>query len=359
MKNILYVVTSAETAGGVMSIISKKINYLVKNGYNVTLLSMTKCDKPFYNISDNVPILCASSNEDYKVSIKDFLRAVRIVRDKKFDIVISVDAQYVTWVLPFIAKGNNILEIHQSYDGLVDFYNRGRFATMNVIFHKIMQRVAFSHYKKVIVLTEEDKRKWKLKKVLTIPNFHCINVSCLPKQNVTSKKIVCVGRFHFQKGFDLLIQVWKIVALNFPDWELHYYGANLTPEVRSEMNRLQAPDSFVLKGYERNLSTIFSDAYLNIVPSRCESFSLTTIESMCYGVPTISFDTTGPKSIIEDGVDGFLIKQFDIEKLAETLNMLIADKKLREVLSANCFRKSILYDESSVMKQWVSLFNEM
>ena len=159
MKNILYVVTSAETAGGVMSIISKKINYLVKNGYNVTLLSMTKCDKPFYNISDNVPILCASSNEDYKVSIKDFLRAVRIVRDKKFDIVISVDAQYVTWVLPFIAKGNNILEIHQSYDGLVDFYNRGRFATMNVIFHKIMQRVAFSHYKKVIVLTEEDKRK--------------------------------------------------------------------------------------------------------------------------------------------------------------------------------------------------------
>lgn len=356
--NILYVVSRAITAGGVMSIVSKKINYLCEKGAQITLLSMTKCDKPFYDLHKDVKLICCGTKPDFTVSLSEIIQAIRIIRSGKYDIIISADALYITWLLPFIAKTTTILEIHQSFDGLVDFYKGGRYPYLNVKFHRLLQSVVFPKYSHVVLLTEEDKKKWNLPNSCVIPNFHNEEIVIKNNHNELNKTIVCVGRFNFQKGVDLLIKIWKKVSNRCPGWKLYYYGIEPNEKVLSEMRNLGAPDSFILKGYEKNLSNIFSHAYLNIVPSRCESFSLTTIEAMCYGTPTVSFATTGPKAIISEGVNGVLVNCYDIEEAAKKIEELISDPLLREKLSKNCIKAAHHYTKEAIMKKWMKLFKD-
>lgn len=353
--NILYVVSRAVTAGGVMSIVSKKINYLCEKGVQVTLLSMTKCDKPFYDLHKDVKLICCGTKRDFTVSLSEIIHAIRIIRFGKYDVIISADAMYVTWILPFIAKSTTILEIHQSFDGLVNFYKSGRYPYLNVKLHRFLQSIIFPRYSHVVLLTEEDKKKWNLHNACVIPNFHNEEIVKVNDCNELNKIIVCVGRYDFQKGVDLLINIWKKVSKKYPDWKLYYYGIEPSDKVLSDMRSLGAPASFILKGYDKNLSNIFSHAYLNIVPSRCESFSLTTIEAMCYGTPTVSFATTGPKAIISDGVNGVLIDCYDIDAAARKIEELIANPLLREKLSNNCIEEAYKYTEEIVMKKIMNL----
>ena len=342
-----------------MSIVSKKINHLSKRGFDVTLLSMTNCKKPFYTINENVHLICCDIESGKIITVlRGLKKAINCIRNGRYDTIISADAMYVTWIIPFIAKARTILEIHQSFDGLVEYYHRSKFGRLNLFIHRMLQRVAFTKYSKIVVLTEEDKKKWNYDNIIVIPNFHCeriISEQCLPNKN--HKVIVCIGRYSYQKGVDLLVAVWKIIANKYPNWELHYYGIAQDSHIDYELKRLDAPSSFLIRGYEKDLTRIFSSAYINVVPSRCESFSLTTIEAMCYGVPTVSFDTTGPKSLIDDGIDGYLIERFDIEKMANIIDYLITNTAKRDKMSLNCTIKALLYTEDLIMEKWINLLN--
>lgn len=354
MKRILYIVTRAVTAGGVMSVVSKKINYLSEQGYKITLLSMTRCEEPFYELSSNIELVSCTHNDGMSASLSDLMFSIRFIRSHQFDVIVSADAQYITWLLPLITSTPTVLELHQSYDGLVEFYRRSRFPKLNVFLHKIMQKFCYSMYKRVVVLTEEDKEKWKLNNCMVIPNFHDRQIVEIIQ--CKKKKIVCLGRFHYQKGYDLLIAIWKKLALQFPDWELHYYGVDEDNNVKRELLKLGAPSSFKIMGFEKDQDIIFGDAYLNIVPSRNESFSLTIIEAMTYGVPSVSFSSTGPKSIIHSGIDGELVSNFDIDRASCAIERLINDKEYYNIMSGRCIVSASNYSKNTIMHKWESLF---
>lgn len=336
-----------------MSILSRKINYLAKNNYKITILSVINHEHTFYNISEDVNIISIGSKSGLIPKIISF---IKFIRNNAFDIIVSVDARYITWILPYVTNVPIVAEVHQSYDGLKDYYKRASLSSLNQLFHSILFRWTYPKYDRMIVLTEEDKTKWNYKNIEVIPNFHNLSTN---KLNIPKKKIVCLGRFHHQKGYDMMIEIWKIVACRFPDWLLCYYGVESNDFVVSELSKYKAPVSFKIMGKVNNLDAIFSDAYINIVPSRSESFSLSLLEAMCYGVPTVSFDTTGPKSLIINNHNGVLIKSYDIKASANAIISLINNIETRQLYSNNCLLLANNYTQSTIMGKWINLYNSL
>ena len=354
-KRILYVVTDVATAGGVMSIISKKVNYLVQNGYIVDILSITRSEKTFYKLHKNVKLLFFDSHNGN--ILKNLISTLRMIKQTKYDIIISADAQYMTWVLPFFSSSKKILELHQSYDGIIEYIRDRYHSKLVSSFFSFLKKIAYPFYDRIITLTEEDREKWGYRQTLVIPNFHTLEI----KQEVqeTKKAIVCVGRFHHQKGYQLLIEAWKLVAPLYPDWKLDYYGEAICSTSLQILKDLNAPVSFELKGYESNPDKLYGGNYLNIVPSISESFSLSVIEAMCYSVPSVSFDITGPRSIIKNGVNGVLVDAYNTKELAYKIISLIENKPFRNMLSQACLETATYYAQDKIMAKWLELFENI
>jgi glycosyltransferase involved in cell wall biosynthesis len=97
-----------------------------------------------------------------------------------------------------------------------------------------------------------------------------------------------------------------------------------------------------------------------VQPSRTEGFGLVLVEAMACGLPVISFDCeNGPRSIITEGEDGFLIEPCDVDLFAERLVQLMNDNELRYKMGEKGQRKSQLYQIDSVGSQWKQLFDQL
>ena len=84
------------------------------------------------------------------------------------------------------------------------------------------------------------------------------------------------------------------------------------------------------------------------------------VEAESAGIPVVSFDTPcGPKDIIEDGKDGFLVPNGDVPEIAKKIHLLIQDEKLRISMGQNAYENSKRFNEDIIILQWISLFNKV
>lgn len=78
-------------------------------------------------------------------------------------------------------------------------------------------------YDRFVVLTEEDKSYWgNLSNIEVIPNANSFIPS--DRASLMNKRIIAVGRYDYQKGFDELIKIWKTIYDHNPDWKLDIFG---------------------------------------------------------------------------------------------------------------------------------------
>jgi glycosyltransferase involved in cell wall biosynthesis len=210
-------------------------------------------------------------------------------------------------------------------------------------------------------LTEEEKEMWKdVSKISVIPN----PLPFLPekKASLNNKKVIAVGRLAYEKGFDLLIEAWEIVNKSYPDWELNIFGFG--PEKdrlrqlidRKNLNntiKINDPVSGIHKQYIEHSMIIFTSRYLEALP-------MVLIEAMSCGLPIVSFDAPcGPKDIISDGNNGFLVKTGDIQSLADKICQLMESDNLRKTMGENGKIMSENYRVEKIIAQWIELFRKL
>jgi glycosyltransferase involved in cell wall biosynthesis len=79
--------------------------------------------------------------------------------------------------------------------------------------------------------------------------------------------------------------------------------------------------------------TVYKNASVLAMSSRYEGLPMVLLEAQAAGLPIVSFDCKcGPKDVIADGVDGFLVKDGDVDALADKLKVLFLNKSLREAM---------------------------
>ena len=184
--------------------------------------------------------------------------------------------------------------------------------------------------------------------------FQSLEISSL--QN---KKLIAVGSYSYNKGYDLLLQIWAQIENDFPDWELNIYGRE------TKINLQEIAEKQHLKNIHfhepvTDIGAKYLDSSIMVLPSRSEGFGMVLIEAMIFGLPVVSFDCpNGPKDIISDTEDGFLIENGNIYKFAEKLTSLMLHEDLRQKMG-NIGRHNVQrFSASTILRQWDILFKSL
>jgi len=144
------------------------------------------------------------------------------------------------------------------------------------------------------------------------------------------KQILAVGRLNDKlKGFDRLVDAFARIENR--EWILVFAGGDEEgEELKSQAQSNDVSDRIIFLGKVKDIDRVYAEAGIFVIPSRSEGFPNALCEAMAAGLPCISFDfCAGPREIINDGYDGILVENNNIELLARTIDLLIKDETER------------------------------
>lgn len=370
---ILFCIRGLFNSGGMERVLIKRINYLVKNfKYECVIITTDQNNRGnffeldrkirhedlginYYSNTGNIlkrTIVYLQKQKDHKEKLKN------IIKKYKPDIIISMgdDEKYI---LPSIkGKSKIILEHHFEKNFLLKESRGVLYKIKNYVFLKKEEQL-LNKYDEFLVLTKEDKKQYRSQKVRVINN----PLSFYPKEvsKLENKKVISVGRLVHQKGYDLLINVWKKVIEKCPEWTLDIYGEGELREVLQEkINNYKLENSIFLRGIEKNIQDKYLESSIYVMSSRYEGFGMVLVEAQACGLPIVSFDCPcGPKDIVTDGEDGFLCKVGDINDMANKIIYLIENEDKRKTTGEKARKSSLNFLENKIMNKWNKLFIEL
>lgn len=370
---ILFCIRGLYNSGGTERILTDRANYLAEIfKYECMIVTLEqKNKKNFYKLSSKIQLrdLDIDYSGYYKMNIfkkivyffkeqiKHKNRLKKILEEYMPDIVISL-GDNEKYILPKIYKGKLILEHH--------FEKYYRFKEQKGILNLLVNYILLAKEKKLkkyydefLVLTEEDKNQWKNIKARVIPNF-LVNFPLL-RSDLESKKVISVGRLEYQKGYDILIEVWNKVKQKYPDWILDIYGeGSLKEALQKKINKYGLQNNIYLKGREENIQKKYLDYSMYILSSRYEGFGMVLIEAQASGLPVVSFDCPcGPKDIINHNKDGLLCKNGNIDEMAQKIIYLIENKEVRKEFGKNAQLNSFRFSKERIMNEWNNLIKDL
>lgn len=371
---IVYNIVGTFNSGGMERVLTNKANYLTKNGHSVTIITTDQKGRaPFYKLEESIHCIDLGINytDDLNKNplIKLFSRIYKTRRHYKIlnqklkqiraDIVISM----FDYEAPFLFKINDgskkVLEIHFSKYKRLQYQRNGIFKIVDNYLSRLDQKIV-EKYDKFVVLTEEDKKLWgSLSNLEVIPNAN----SFVPTStaNLNAKKVIALGRFDYQKGFDDLIKAWSIVYKENSNWILNIYGEGALKRNYQELiNELGLGNVVFLKNPILDIEYVYYEHSILAMTSRYEGLPMVLLEAQACGLPLVSYDCMcGPKDIVVDGINGFLVEQGNIDSMSNALLRLMHEEELRKKMGANAKRNSCQFNESLIMKKWITLFTNL
>ena len=380
MRNykIVYCTPALYSAGGVERVVSVKASYFADvYGYDVTIIiTEGKGRKSFFPLSSKVDVinLNLGFEELWKASFvkKIFLYLKKQRQFKKLlkqelirirpDFTISVLRREINFLNEIRDGSRKIGELHVNRSNYRNFDKRNS-NIIKSLFARFWMHSLIGHLRKLdkmVVLTEDAKVDWpELKNVILIPDPLPFRVETV--SDLSAKRIISIGRYAYEKGNDLLLQAWAKVEKKCREWSLDIYGMGNQAPYRQQMKELGVDESRChLYGSLLNVKEEYLRSSIFALPSRFEGFGLVIIEAMSCGLPVVTFNCeNGPRNILTDGENGYLIPPFDVDAYAEKLIRLILDETLRREIGANARKSSQRYAIDDIANQWKQLFEEL
>jgi glycosyltransferase involved in cell wall biosynthesis len=205
----------------------------------------------------------------------------------------------------------------------------------------------------VITLTRHDRLFWqgRVERIRVVPNM--LTIHPVPVRSYASQQVVAAGRYTGQKGFDLLIKAWAIVAGKYPEWRLVIYGNGPREKYQAQADRLGIGERVQCHPATSDIAARYAESSIFVLSSRFEGFGLVLTEAMSCGLPCVSFDCPyGPSEIIREGEDGFLVPAEDVAALADRLMQLMQSEELRRRMGKQAQHNVMRYSPERVMEDW-------
>ncbi len=226
--------------------------------------------------------------------------------------------------------------------GLVHMLSAKNMARKYYLPFEIIENIGLKLYSRLIVLTEADAKKLQTKNprisVAVIGNGVHLPASAADVSSIAGKTLSFVGRIEIdQKGLDLLLEAYAHVRTKL-DLPLVIAGTGSLSQMgklRRLISRHKLSDHVRLAGWVENgeKEKIFLDTAVGLAPSRYETFSLSALEMMSYGIPSVAFDIPG---LSWTGNDTILkVKPFDARALGDAIMRLLGDAGERQRIGAN------------------------
>ena len=193
-----------------------------------------------------------------------------------------------------------------------------------------------------------------VEKVWSIPNPNTYPASDY-REELKENKVLFVGRLSKEKGIPALIQIWREVAPQCPDWTLTVLGDG---PFRSLLESAKLPRCEVL-GVQKP-RTFYQRAKLLLMMSDYEGWGMSLVEGMQHGVVPVVFNSYAAAPIILDhGRAGVLVAPGEVSRFAHKVVALLRDKKLRQARAAYTARSVERFDMEPVVTRWEQLFRDL
>ena len=352
-KNIAFVVTSMSSGGGERNV-SKIANHLVTKEYNVFIILLFS-NVVFYDLDPRIKIIDLSRNFKHKqYHICYYANSIRkLVKKHSISKVIGVGQKYglisALGILfnrkcKVIVRGTNTYKL-SSFMKMGYFFLKGKIQTI------VCQTKA----------QYETYPSFLRKKTLIIPNpFSRDTQKC--HNGFSSKIIISVARLEvLQKRQEMMLQIFSKFYETHKDFKLIFIGKDPSTNKENTKNltllaqRLNIYDSIKFIGEVKDVSKYYHGSFAMLVCSVREGMPNSMIEAMICGVPVISTDWNGVDEIIEDGVNGLIFNDQDIDAAVKYLNELCDSKTKYESISIAARNIQKQYDETVVFDKWLSL----
>ena len=372
---IAYCLNSIRYLGGIQRVTIVKANALAKILSNEVYVIVTdnKHGVAMGNLDANVRVIDLDVNyyEDDWKSKYHVLKGIFVKRREhqnklkatleqiQPDIVISVGQSEKNMLPKIKGSWKTIREFH-----FVSDYRRRHAHTL---FHKILawggefydRHITLKRYDQIVTLTHEDlQMNWKgWNNISVIPNP--ITFNCETTTNFQQPIIISCGRLNSQKNYKDLIEVFHHVSIKHPDWELNIYGEGEERNLLEALVKsLKLEGKVFLKGYTSDISSALLQSSIAAYTSIYEGFPLSILEAMESGLPIISYACPcGPRDIISDKENGFLVSIGDIKKMSEIICMLIDDPHLMVQMGKKAKERADEFSIEHIATKWMNLFN--
>ena len=351
---------------------------MIANDYDVEIISTYKLSsKSAFDINDKVKVTylideVKPNREEWKKALKKkkvftflketyksllclFLRrrrTIKAIKNCESDIIISTRDLFNNWLGKYgSSKVKKIGWEHNHHHGNIKYASGVVKSVKN-----LDNLVLVSDSLKLFYKSEIKNAGYKCKCV-SIPNV----IESVPDilSSLEDSRVISVGRFSREKGMPDLIDVFYLAHKKNPNLKLDLVGDGAQKNmVVDKVYQYGLERDVTVHGFlsKEKIDNLLNKSSLYLMTSFTESFGIVLIEAMSHGVPCLAFSSAeGARDLIENGKNGYLIKDRDKEKMAEKLLELVDDKDKLKELGANAREKSLEYTTDVVKNKWLKL----
>ncbi|ARS52066.1 glycosyltransferase family 4 protein [Kushneria konosiri] len=356
-KKIYVIIDNITTGGGIERVCSVILPLLAKEA-NIKIIGLLDKDShTTYDFSNIHIVPLNKSNLSGQAGyLKLLSQAFTIIKEDRPDIVLYPSMGRLTvFAAPFILKDRLFSRKtkHVACEHIA-------FSSHSGLVLKL-KRATLPRYDRVVFLTSRDIDQFRNRSnLLYIPNPSPFTEVLQTRTAPSNKTAIGVGRLTYQKGFDLLIPAWKDFTKRHPDWKLIIAGEGEDrTKLQSLIEQHELENHCELYGSSQDIGQLYKRADIMLMPSRFEGLPMSLIEAQYYSLPIVAFDCeTGPREIVTDGKDGYLVPTFDQKEFADAIEKAIDPEKY-EALSAAAAQNAKRFDRHEVIHHWRKLFNSL
>lgn len=218
---------------------------------------------------------------------------------------------------------------------------------------------------KIVVLSDTWK---KIMSKITTSNIEVVQNAVRIDDNFndyTDKSYITMfGRLGKRKGtYDLLEVLSQLYKEDkYKKYTTLLCGDGDIEEIKLLIDKLKIDNYVKVRGWVDGTEkkNILENSYLNLLPSYNEGMPMAILETMAYGIPNIATNVGGIPEVVEDNVNGFLIKSGDKEDLLKKLKLLLNNENIRKEFSEEC--KVLIENRfglESYFEKWIKIYNEI
>lgn len=329
--------------GGLEKIIQQRVQFLSEYFDILVFESDTKFDDKSGNFQ-GIKIVSVNYKAKSVIPIINYCILYKnILKTFAPDEVFVLDNGWKGLLIPYLS---NKTKVSYERHGAVHFKNKKNI--LHFLKIKIYHLLALK-FNRVFFLNPTMASSWPHHQKLVIPNGVTQNITPTYSK---PKNILWVGRESTEKGLDNLFLIWENMYQKFPNWKLIIFTP--LPIKNSNFKTNHSNQNIENIVGETDVFSIYKNGSILLNTSRYEGFGLTLLEAMSMELAVMSFDCEdGPKHLIENEINGYLIPENDLNNYVHKLSDLMLDDNIRIKIAKAGKLRSLEFDLKTMHQKWL------
>jgi len=355
---IAFIIQDVTTDGGTERTTCCLANEMVRQGNDVTIVSVFHEQEPCFPIDYRVKLEYLT-DEHYGLDLNFFERLCLVFRQvgavKRCEALQNADV---------IISQKLLASVLVNMAGLTsrayacEHYKYGMYNPVVRFFRDRMYR----GFHGLVTLTDNDRQQFLARGVQHVHVVeNMVSITPLPYEGYNAKTILAVGRLDKQKAFDLLLEaISYIPAEKMEGWHVDIYGDGPDREMLVDLrDELDLNDRVAFHPFVKNIEQAYATHAMLVMSSRFEGFPMVLLEAAAAGIPIISFACKeGPATLLSNG-GGILVEPENTKALAEAIVRVMEDSALRMKLRSESKQVVVNYTPEAIYRKWMTIISKV